>query len=141
MTLPCPETSLCGRDPWPWRGTLDIKTWPTFYRPSDLSYKLTLSQTQCLQGHSATCISYHCCPKLLTFSNNTSLWNFNGIWEHPLSQTEAFQHISQNIAGPVLLSTDLEGYRTAISQHWGGMYAFGFIRAVKKTLCLSTVGP
>lgn len=96
LTLSYPEMSFCCRDPWLWRGTLGIKAWPVFYGPCDLSYKLTLSQMQCFQEPSATYISYHHCPKHLTFSKNTSLWNFHSIWEHPLSQTEAFQYTSHS---------------------------------------------
>lgn len=118
-----------------------IKAWSVFQGPCDLSYKLTLSQMQCLQRHSVTYISHHRCPKLLTSSKITSLWSFHSIWEHPLSQTLAVQGTSHNTAGHGVLCTDLESYRTAISWHRSRIFAFSFIRTSKKTLCLSTVRP
>lgn len=69
----------------------------SFYVSDDLSYKFSLSQQQCLQGHSASCISYSCCPELLTFSKNASPWDLRGIWEHPLSQAEGFQCTSMDL--------------------------------------------
>lgn len=113
---PAPQPQCC-RDRWLWRGTLHIKARPVPHGPPDLSYRLTLSQIQCPQGHSATYISHQHCPKVLNFSENTLLWNSHSIWEHPLSQTEALQNTSHHIAGCVALCTDLEGYRTAISWH------------------------